>query len=70
MMDLKRCPHCGSAPIPWVYRIDDRELYFIMCSKCMMSTVKREDMEIVTEDWNERRNLGLRIEVETNVSKI
>lgn len=69
-MDLKRCPYCGSAPIPWVYRIDDRELYIIMCPKCGMSTVKREDVEVVKEDWNERRNLGLRIEVETNVIKI
>lgn len=70
MTKLKPCPYCHSVPIPWVCRMDDRELFIIMCPKCRMSTVKREDIEVVTEDWNERRNLGLRIEVETHVTKI
>ena len=64
MSELKACPFCHSAPISKVYKRDDREIYVIMCSKCRVSTLKSEDIGIATEDWNDRRNLGLRIEDE------
>ena len=64
MSELKACPLCHSAPVQGVYKRTDQDLYVLMCPKCRISTLKSEDIGIATEDWNDRRNLGLRIEDE------
>ena len=70
MSELKKCPNCHSAPDLWVYKMNDQELFFVMCPECRMSTVKREKIGIATDDWNDRYNLGLRVEREMHATKV